>query len=128
MQAAESSNRALGEPEVLRHAGQWLSKLCREFECSAVVAASRSAEWIVAATVLATDGAVQSGGGGHSRVMVVEAAVVTGSAVHHAAQIVRSEGAEWIGAAIWYRTRPDLDQFELSDFDVIATSNCVSQG
>lgn len=126
MQDAESSNHALGTPEVLRAAGQWLVSLCDDFGCSVVIAASRSAEWIVAAAVMTAGGALRTDLGGGSRVMVVEAAAVTGAAVHHAGQVARAEGATWVGAAVWKRTRPDLDELELGRFDVIAASSDVS--
>jgi len=120
MQLAENSNRDLGRPEVLRAAGAWLARLCREADCSVVVAASRSAEWIVASAVLSDGELVPASADARSRrVMIVEGAVVTGSALHHAARLARSEGATWVGAAVLQRTRPDLDQIESVGFDLI---------
>ena len=123
MMAAESSNRDLGDPAVLRAAGAWLAKLCKDSDCSVVVAASRSAEWIVASAVLTTDVELHTAleaSLATRRVMIVEGAVVTGSALHYAAETARAQGAAWVGAAVFHRTRPDLDQFDFAPLDLVS--------
>lgn len=122
MVAAEGRNRDLGQPEVLRAAGAWLARICHDMDCSVVVAASRSAEWIVASALLGAGGDLRSGSAdvGAERVIIVEGAVVTGSTIHHAAQVARSQGAIWVGAAVLQRTRPDLDGIDSAGFDLIA--------
>lgn len=130
MMAAETGNRDLGDPAVLKAAGAWLARLCKDTDCTVVVAASRSAEWIIASAVLTTDVELRTAvnaGSSVGRVMIVEGAVVTGSALHHAAQAARSQGATWVGAAIFLRTRPDLDQFDLASLDLVCNLRSLTE-
>ncbi|MGC5224444.1 hypothetical protein ACPW96_17915 [Micromonospora sp. DT81.3] len=130
MMAAETSNRDLGDPTVLKAAGAWLAQLCKDADCTVVIAASRSAEWIVASAVLTTDAVLHTAATGSSttgRVMIVEGAVVTGSALYHAAEAARSQGATWVGAAIFLRTRPDLDQLDVASLDLVSNLRSLTQ-
>jgi hypothetical protein len=43
-------------------------------------------------------------------VLLVDTAVVTGNAIYASAVRLRAAGVQWIGAAVYHRLRPDLDE------------------
>lgn len=113
---AEKSNEMLLDPDALHRLGRQLVDVCQAAGCTVVVAASKSAVALVTAGVMVGEGLLSVGRGVEGqRVMVVDAAIVTGSGIHAAAATMRELGAIWLGVAVLQRTRPDLD--ELDDLD-----------
>jgi hypothetical protein len=119
---AQSINDALSSPASLKAAGQALVAHCAAIRCEFVVAASRPAESLVAAAMLFSDGAVRGLVRGSilpGRVLIVDSAVITANAVHIVGDELRAAGADWLGAAVLHRTRPDLDRLNAEIFDSV---------
>jgi hypothetical protein len=111
---AESSNRELADPDVLRAMGEQVLFHAQELGCVALVAASRSAESIVAAAILLGGGRVERFAilASPDRVLVVDSAIVTGHSTRTAIADLREAGADWLGALVMRRVRPDLDALD----------------
>src|SRR5262249_40923328 len=81
-------------------------------ECNDLVAASQAAEPLVTAAILMSNGALRMTDLARcdsDKVLLVDAATITGGAARACATPLRTRGTTWIAAAIYYRVRPDLD-------------------
>jgi hypothetical protein len=110
---AEKSNELLLDPVALRALGGQLVEACQAAGCTIVVAASKSAVALVTAGIMVGDGLLSGGRGVHGqRVMVVDAAIITGAGIRETATTLRESGATWLGVTVLQRTRPDLDELD----------------
>lgn len=112
---AEAAVEHMRDVGALREAAQRLVDVAARVSCSDVVAATQAAEPLVTAATLVSDGSLrmmsQTRFAGE-RAILVDAATVTGSAVRACAASLRGQGATWVAAVIYARTRPDLDDLE----------------
>jgi hypothetical protein len=96
----------------LREAAQALLEALWTTGCYQLVSASPAAEPLATAAALLSDGAITLSDRIHSvadKVVVVDAATITGNATRSCAAYLRERGAIWVGAVIYDRVRPDLD-------------------
>ncbi len=121
---AEGTAVRLRQVEFLRVAAQTLLDEAAKVGCSELVPASQAAEPLVTAAALLSDGSVTIGDRLHSmseKVVLVDAATVTGSVARECATYLRERGATWVAVLIYDRVRPDLDSFDGDPiFDLVA--------
>jgi len=127
--AAQETESHLRGLEQLQSAARELLTALDSFGCYDLVAASSAAEPLVTAAALLGGGRVSmSGPNGRvaDKVILVEAATITGSATRFRANDLRTRGASWVAAVVYHRIRPDLDGFEgdtaFDDFQVLTVS------
>lgn len=121
---AESRARELRNIGDLKEAAHRLADQVDRLGCSRLVAASRIAEPLVTAAALLSDGRIsmQLSSDGADKVVLVDAATITGNGARSAAQRLRAEGVSWICVVIYDRVRPDLDCLDSDPlFDQVAT-------
>lgn len=125
---AESAALSLRDLPTLREAARALVEAVSAIGCYQVVGASQAAESLVTAAALLSEGSVSSSDRLYSnsdKVVVVDAATVTGSAARACASYLRANGATWVGAVIYERVRPDLDGLDDDDeFDLVRALAC----
>lgn len=109
---ADGAIQALRDFASLRSAASALIEAATSTGCYNLVAANAAAEPLATAAVLISDGKLACTDMRHStaeRVLVVDAATVSGNVTRDCASYLRSNGAAWVGAVIYDRVRPDLD-------------------
>lgn len=111
---AETVGRELRTVNGLEAAATQLIERIDHLGCHRVVAASREAEPLATAAALLSQGRIQmqASGEGADKVIVIDAATVTGNATRSAAERLREEGVSWVGALVYNRIRPDLDELD----------------
>lgn len=119
---AQSINDRLSAHSALRAAGEALVAHCQAIGCEVMIAASRPAESVVAAALLFGGGTIRGLVRGtviSGKVLIVDSAVITASAVHDIGNELREAGISWLGAAVLHRTRPDLDRLDADKFESV---------
>jgi hypothetical protein len=109
---AQAAARELHGLADLKAAASWLIDSATSIGCCNLVATNAAARSLTTAAVLISDGAVKSIDRQYvaeGKVLIVDAATVTGSITRACATELRANGATWVGAAIYHRARPDLD-------------------
>lgn len=109
---AEASALSLRDIASLRGAATLLVDAAMAIGCNHLVAANAAAEPLTTAAALMSDGALTSADAPNStadKVLVVEAATVTGNLTRSCVSTLRANGASWVGAIIFDRVRPDID-------------------
>jgi hypothetical protein len=112
---AEASVENLREVSSLRHAALALIEAANSIGCYQLVPTNAAAEPLAAAAALLSDGAITFGSKSSARaqkVLIVDAATVTGNITRACAADLRANGAAWVGAVIYDRVRPDLDELD----------------
>lgn len=112
---AQASARNLRDLGSLREAASALVEAASSIGCYELVAANAAAEPLATAAALLSDGAVKLGDKQEShphKVLIVDAATVTGNVTRACAADLRARGANWVGVVIYDRVRPDLDELE----------------
>lgn len=107
--------QAIRRIEVLQDAARAVIEAARAAGCSQLVPVNAAAESLATAAVLISGGGLTFSDADNisaERVLLVDAATVTGGSTRSCAQQVRARGATWVAAAIYDRVRPDLDQLE----------------
>ncbi|BBZ65157.1 hypothetical protein MINS_05860 [Mycolicibacterium insubricum] len=109
---AQLSTLCLREVDQLRQAAIALIDAAAAIGCSHLVAANAAAEPLTTAAALLSNGKLAYSDSRNSfaeKVLVVDAATVTGNITRSCAAYLRENGASWVGAVIFDRVRPDLD-------------------
>jgi len=109
---AEASAQSLRDVTSLRHAASDLVDAATSIGCYHLVAVNAAAEPLTTAAALLSNGKIGWSDTHNStadRVLVVDAATVTGNLTRSCASDLRENGASWVGAVIYDRVRPDLD-------------------
>lgn len=109
---ANAIARSLRDVEALRHAAAELIEAAMSIGCYHLVAANSAAEPLATAAALISNGEFKSTSSSQSvaeKVLVVDAATVSGNVTRACAAELRRNGATWVGALIFARMRPDLD-------------------
>jgi len=122
MQAA-AATQGLRDIASLRTAAADLVDAAMSVGCHDLVAANAAAEPLTTAAALLSDGKLGYSDIRHTtaqKVLIVDAATVSGDVTRSCAGYLRENGAMWIGAIIYERVRPDLD-----GLDVEPTLDCV---
>lgn len=112
---ASHTVQAIRRIEVLQDAARTVIEAARLAGCSQLVPVNAAAESLATAAVLISGGGLTFSDADNisaERVLLVDAATVTGGSTRSCAQQVRARGATWVAAAIYDRVRPDLDQLE----------------
>jgi len=122
---AAASVRGLRDVANLRQAASLLIDGAMAAGCHTLVTANAAAESLVTAATLISDGrlkSVERRDTGGQKVLIVDAATVTGNNTRACAAELRGCGAAWVGAVIFHRTRPDLDELDADPLlDYVAT-------
>lgn len=109
---AEASAQSLRDVAALRDAANALLDAATAIGCYNLVAANAAAEPLATAAALLSNGRLACSDSQHStadKVLIVDAATVTGDVTRSCAANLRANGASWIGAIIFDRVRPDMD-------------------
>jgi hypothetical protein len=109
---AEASTQSLRDVAALREAANALVDAATAIGCYNLVAVNAAAEPLTTAAALMSDGRLACSDSQHStaeKVLIVDAATVTGDSTRSCASYLRENGAAWIGAIIFDRVRPDMD-------------------
>lgn len=109
---ASRTVQAVRRVDVLQHAARAVIDAASAAGCSQRVPVNAAAESLAAAAVLISEGELTSRDADRvsaERVLLVDAATVTGASTRFCARQVRARGAIWVAAAIYDRVRPDLD-------------------
>ncbi|RUP31524.1 MAG: hypothetical protein EKK51_14225 [Mycolicibacterium sp.] len=109
---AQLSTLCLRDVEHLRQAAIALIDAAATLDCRHLVAANAAAEPLTTAAALLSNGKLAYSDCRNSsakKVLVVDAATVTGNVTRSCASYLRENGASWVGAIIFDRVRPDLD-------------------
>ncbi|WP_370039591.1 hypothetical protein [Nocardioides sp.] len=112
---ASHTVQAVRRIEVLQDAARAVIEAARIAGCSQLVPVNAAAEPLATAAVLIGGGELTFSDADHisaDRVLLVDAATVTGGSTRSCARLVRARGATWVAAAIYDRVRPDLDELE----------------
>lgn len=112
---ASQTVQAIRRIEVLQDAARAVIEAARAAGCSQLVPVNAAAESLATAAVLISGGGLTFSDADNisaERVLLIDAATVTGGSTRSCAQQVRARGATWVAAAIYDRVRPDLDQLE----------------
>jgi hypothetical protein len=112
---AEASVQRLRNIPSLRHAAAELIQTANSISCYNLVATNAAAEPLATAAALMSDGEIAVSDKNHltvEKVLLIDAATVTGSVTRACAADLRARGAAWVGAVIYHRVRPDLDGLE----------------
>ena len=109
----EAAAARLRQDETLRTAAEQLLKHAQRLDCFDLVAATRAAEPLVTAAVLLSDGTLRM----HcpetaavERLLVVDAATITGNESRNCARRLRARGCVWLALAVYERVRPRSDE------------------
>jgi len=127
---AQQSVHALRDVGSLRRVAADLIETAARIGCRHMVAANAAAEPLATAAALLSDGALTFSDKAHSaeKVLVVEAATVSGGATRSCAAYLRANGAWWVGVVIYDRVRPDLDGLdEEPSIDFVTSLQALSQ-
>jgi hypothetical protein len=108
--------QGLRDVPALRKAAALLIEGALATGCETLITASAAAEPLVTAAALISNGRLktmdrQQAGG--QKVLIVDAATVTGNNTRACAAELRNRGAAWVGAVILHRARPDLDELDI---------------
>ncbi|WP_301149018.1 hypothetical protein [Mycobacterium simiae] len=108
---AQESAHALRDVGSLKRVATDLIETAAQIGCRHMVAANAAAEPLATAAALLSEGALTFSDKAHSldKVLVVEAATVSGDVARSCAADLRANGASWVGVVIYDRVRPDLD-------------------
>jgi hypothetical protein len=109
---AEASTQNLRDIKALRDAASALIEKSNSIGCYQVVAATAAAEPLATAAALMSNGEISMSDKHRlnaEKVLVIDAATVTGNVTRACAADLRRNGAAWVGAVIYDRVRPDLD-------------------
>lgn len=109
---AEASTQSLRDVVALREAANALVDAATAIGCYSLVAVNSAAEPLTTAAALVSNGRLACSDYRHStaeKVLIVDAATVTGDLTRSCASYLRANGASWIGAVIFDRVRPDMD-------------------
>ena len=120
---AEAATQNLRNIASLRDAASELVDAAMLVGCYDLVAANAAAEPLTTAAALLSDGRLGYSDIRHTtaqKVLIVDAATVSGDVTRSCAGYLRENGATWIGAIIYDRVRPDLD-----GLDAEPTLDCV---
>ena len=112
---ASQTVQAIRRIEVLQDAARAVIEAAQAAGCSQLVPVNAAAESLATAAVLISGGGLTFSDPDNisvERVLLIDAATVTGGSTRCCAQRVRAQGATWVGAAIYDRVRPDLDELE----------------
>lgn len=118
----------LSDVDELRRAAQFIISAANANGCTQLEACSQQAELLTIAALLLAPGQLERVNHTEkrdARVMIVEAVSVSGTNVRSAADELSDAGAKWIGAVIYDRVRPDLD--DLDTHDSVQIINVVSR-
>jgi hypothetical protein len=109
---ADASAQSLRNVTLLREAAGSLVDAAMAIGCSHLVAVNAAAEPLTTAATLLSDGALSCTDAQNStadKVLIVDAATVSGNLTRSCAATLRANGAAWVGAIIFDRVRPDMD-------------------
>lgn len=109
---AEAATQAMRDITSLQDAASALIEAATSTGCHQLVAANAAAEPLATAAALLSAGSLMCTDKHHftaEKVLIIDAATVTGDATRSCASYVRDNGAAWVGAVIYDRVRPDLD-------------------
>jgi hypothetical protein len=112
---AEASVQSLRDITSLRDAASALVDAATSIGCYHLVAVNAAAEPLTTAAALLSNGKLACSDTQHStvdKVLIVDAATVTGNLTRSCAAYLRENGASWVGAIIYDRVRPDLDELD----------------
>lgn len=110
---AEQSNDMLRDHDELVRLASVLVKQSHELGVDLVVPASRAADAIVTAAQLCSNGALRiAEEAAEQRILLVDAAIVTGAVVRECAAQLRQAGAAWVGAVVVARMMRDEDELD----------------
>lgn len=112
---AAASVHSLRDVDTLRQAAYQLIDAAGSAGCDTLIAANAAAEALTTAAALISDGQLKSGSRRHvggQKVLIVDAATVTGNNTRACAAELRALGVSWVGAVIFDRVRPDLDSLD----------------
>lgn len=111
---AQESVQSLRDVASLRRVAANLVEAAAQIGCRHMVAANAAAEPLATAAALLSDGALTFSDKTHSadKVLVIEAATVSGDTTRSCAAYLRANGASWVGVVIYDRVRPDLDRLD----------------
>lgn len=127
---AQLSTLCLRDVEHLRQAAIALIDAAAAIGCYHLVAANAAAEPLTTAAALLSNGKLSytdSRSSSAEKVLVVDAATVTGNVTRSCASYLRENGAAWVGVIIFDRVRPDLDGLDDDPrIDYVASLNLAS--
>jgi hypothetical protein len=122
---AQAVQQSLREISALKAAATALIEAAISIGCSNLVATNAAAESLATAAALMSDGEIKNIDRQYitaEKVLIVDAATVTGSVTRECAWELRAKGATWIGVAIYHRGRPDIDGLDADDAIDFVTS------
>lgn len=127
---AQLSALCLRDVDHLRQAAIALIDVAAAIDCRHLVAANAAAEPLTTAAALLSNGKLAHSDSRNSsaeKVLIIDAATVTGNVTRSCASYLRENGASWVGAIIFDRVRPDLDGLnDDPDIDYVASINLTS--
>jgi hypothetical protein len=115
---AQAARQSLREISALKGAATALIEAATSIGCCNLVATNAAAESLATAAALMSDGAIRSIDRQYvtaEKVLIIDAATVTGSVTRDCASELRAKGATWVGVAIFHRGRPDIDGLDADD-------------
>ncbi len=112
---ASHTVQAVRRLDVLQEAARAIIAAAEAAGCGQLVPVNAAAEPLATAAVLLSGGGLSFSDADNistDRVLLVDAASVTGGSTRSCARQVRARGATWVAAAIYDRIRPDLDELD----------------